>query len=172
MKNPKDTLIVMTELIQITDANNLGNLHGGRLMYWMDICSGISASKLAERPAVTASVDNVSFREPIHVGDVVTIESRVTRTFRTSMEVYLEVWVHKDYGKHRVKSNDAYYTFVCLDQEGRPTPINDEIKPESEHELKLYDGALRRRQVRLVLGGRMRVEDANELKALFFHDKQ
>ncbi len=161
----------MTELVQITDANNLGNLHGGRLMYWMDICSAIAASKLAEAPVVTASVDNVSFHEPINVGDLLTIESKVTRTFRTSMEVYLEVWVHKDYGKRKVKSNDAYYTFVCLNKEGKPSPIQEEVQPDTEHEQKLFEGALRRRQVRLVLGGRMKVEDANELRALFFHDK-
>jgi len=171
MKYPKDTLTIMTELVQIKDANNLGNLHGGRLMYWMDICSAIAASKLAESPVVTASVDNVSFHEPINVGDVLTIESKVTRTFRTSMEVYLEVWVHKDYGKRKVKSNDAYFTFVSLNNEGKPAPLNIELIPETDHDKKLYDGALRRRQVRLVLGGRMKVEDANELRALFFHDK-
>jgi acyl-CoA hydrolase len=166
MKNPSQTLTIMTELVQITDANNLGNLHGGRLMYWMDICSAISASKHAESPVVTASVDNVSFTHPINVGSLLTIESKVVRSFKSSMEVHIEVWIHNDYGKNKVKSNEAYYTFVSLDSDGKPKRV-DELVPETEKEILLYEGALRRRQLRLVLGGRMKVQDAVELRALF-----
>jgi acyl-CoA hydrolase len=165
MKTPKDTLTIMTELVMTPDTNNLGNLHGGKLMYWMDICSAISASKQAEATVVTASVDNVSFHKQIKVGSVVTIESKVTRTFRTSMEVHITVWVHTNYGKERIKSNEAYFTFVALNQEGVPQAVPD-ITPETEGEKALFDGALRRRQLRLVLGGKLKIEDANELRAL------
>lgn len=156
----------MTELVQIGDVNNLQTLHGGRLMYWMDVCSAISASKHAEASVVTASVDNVSFHHPIKLGSLVTIESKVVRSFKTSMEVHIEVWVHTNYGKEKSKSNEAYYTFVAIGADAKPKPV-EEIVPETEREKALFDGALRRRQLRLILGGKMKVQDANELRALF-----
>lgn len=156
----------MTELVQIGDVNNLQTLHGGRLMYWMDVCSAIAASKLAEASVVTASVDNVSFSHPIQLGSLLTIEAKVVRSFKSSMEVHIEVWVHTDYGKNKFKSNEAYYTFVAIGADKKPKQV-EEIHPESEHERQLYDGAMRRRQLRLILGGRMKVEDAKELRALF-----
>ena len=166
MKNPKDTLVIMTELVQIGDVNNLQTLHGGRLMYWMDVCSAISASKHAETTVVTASVDNVSFNHAIQLGSLLTIEAKVVRSFKTSMEVHIEVWVHTNYGKNKSKSNEAYYTFVALDKDKKPKQV-EELVPESSHEKELFAGALRRRQLRLILGGKMKVEDANELRALF-----
>lgn len=166
MKYPSETLTVMTQLVQVTDANNLQTLHGGKLMYWMDVCSAIAASKHSESPVVTASVDNVSFHLPIKVGSLLSIEAKVVRAFNTSMEVHIEVWVYTDYGKTKAKSNEAYYTFVAMDMNGKPKKV-DEIVPQDQREKELYDGALRRRQVRLILGGRMKVEDANELRALF-----
>ena len=156
----------MTELVQIGDVNNLQTLHGGRLMYWMDVCSAISASKLAEASVVTASVDNVSFNHPIQLGSLLTIEAKVARSFRTSMEVHIEVWVHTNYGKEKFKSNEAYYTFVAIGPDKKPKQV-DELVPESQPEKALFDGALRRRQLRLILGGKMKVEDAKELRALF-----
>jgi acyl-CoA hydrolase len=166
MKHPKDTLTIMTELVQISDVNNLQTLHGGRLMYWMDVCSAIAASKLAEASVVTASVDNVSFSHPIQLGSLLTIESKVVRSFKSSMEVHIEVWVHTNYGKEKFKSNEAYYTFVAIGQDKKPKHV-DEVEPETDREKELFAGALRRRQLRLILGGRMKVEDAKELRALF-----
>jgi acyl-CoA hydrolase len=166
MKHPKETLTIMTELVQITDANNMQTLHGGKMMYWMDICSAISAAKHAEAPCVTASVDNVSFNHPIKVGSLLTIEAKVVRAFKSSMEVHIEVWQHNDYGRFKTKTNEAYFTFVALDDSGKPKLV-DEIVPETDREKELFEGAIRRRQVRLILGGKMKVEDANELRALF-----
>jgi len=160
----------MTELVLPNDTNNFGNLMGGRLMYWMDIAAALSAVKHCAAPVVTASVDNISFENPIKLGNVVHIEAKVTRAFKSSMEVHLKVWGEDAVQQYRYKSNEAYLTFVALDPNGKPRPVN-QIVPETEEEKKLFEGALRRRQVRLILGGKMKPEDAQELKALFTTDK-
>ena len=165
-KNPDESLVIMTELVLPNDTNLFGNLMGGRLMYWMDIASALSASKHCSSPVVTASVDNISFESPIKLGNVVHIEAKVTRAFTTSMEVHLSVWGEDIVHQHRYKSNEAYYTFVSLDSHGKPTPV-PQLAPVTESEKKLFDSALRRRQLRLILGGKMKPDDALELKALF-----
>jgi len=165
-RKPADSVTIMTELVQANDTNVLGNLHGGKLMYWMDICSAISATKHCHSTVVTASVDNVSFRQPINVGDVVTIKATLTRTFRTSMEIYIEVWAESMLGGVKFKSNEAYYTFVALDSNGKPT-IVDELVPETEEEKELYKGAGHRRELRLIMSGRLKIKDSTALKALF-----
>jgi acyl-CoA hydrolase len=115
---------------------------------------------------VTASVDNVSFANPIKLGNLLTIEAKLTRAFNTSMEIYLRVWGEDLAAQYKYVSNEAYMTFVALDPNGRPRKV-PEITPESDIEQKMYDGALRRRQLRLVLAGRMKADDAEELRALF-----
>lgn len=162
----KDSLVVMNELVLPNDTNTLNNLMGGRLLHWMDIAAAISAQKHCNRIVVTASVDNVSFKRPIKLGDVVTIHAKVTRAFHSSMEVRLDVWAENIPSNSRVKSNEAYYTFVALDQNGQAIPI-PEVMPETDEEVKLFEGALRRRQLRLVLAGKMDAGEATELKALF-----
>ncbi|NEU07894.1 acyl-CoA thioesterase [Flavihumibacter sp. R14] len=169
-KKAKDSFIVMNELVLPNDTNTLNNLMGGRLLHWMDIAAAISAQKHCNRIVVTASVDNVSFQHAIKLGDVVTIEAKVSRAFNTSIEVRLNVWAENIPSGSRIKSNEAYYTFVAVDQSGRTIPV-PEMQPETEEEQKLYDGALRRRQLRLILGGKMKPHDATELKALFFPEK-
>ncbi len=168
-KYAKDSFTVMNELVLPNDTNTLNNLMGGRLLHWMDIAAAISAQKHSNRIVVTASVDNVSFKHPIKLGDVITIEAQVSRTFKTSMEVRLTVWAENIPSGSRVKSNEAYYTFVAVDQNGKSTAV-PEILPETEEEHKLYESALRRRQLRLILSGKMQPSDATELKALFFDD--
>ncbi len=165
-KKASESLVIMTELVLPNDTNTFGNLMGGRLMYWMDIAAALSAMKHCGAPVVTASVDNISFHNPIKLGNVVHIEAKVTRAFNSSMEVHLQVWGEDVLHQYKYKSNEAYFTFVALDPNGKPRPINP-MTPETEAELKLFDGALRRRQVRLILGGKLKPEDADELKALF-----
>lgn len=167
----KDSLVVMNELVLPNDTNTLNNLMGGRLLHWMDIAAAISAQKHSNRIVVTASVDNVSFKRPIKLGDVVTIHAKVTRAFHSSMEVRLDVWAENIPSNSRVKSNEAYYTFVALDQNGQAIPI-PEVLPETDEEVKLFEGALRRRQLRLVLAGKMDAGDATELKALFIKTEE
>jgi acyl-CoA hydrolase len=170
-KKAKDSLITMNELVLPNDTNTLNNLMGGRLLHWMDIAAAISAQRHSNRIVVTASVDNVSFKHPIKLGDVVTINAKVTRAFYTSVEVRLDVWAENIPSGTRIKSNEAYYTFVALNDEGKTVPV-PELIPESDEEKALYDGALRRKQLRLILSGRMNPYDATELKALFNAAKQ
>ena len=159
----------MTELVMPNDTNPLGNLMGGNLLRWMDICSSIAASKHSGSMVVTAAVDNVSFQRSIQEGDVVTIHGKVTRVFNTSMEVHLEVFTQSFGDDTRHKSNDAFYTFVSLDNGGRPKKVPQAI-PETVEEKRLFEGALRRREMRLILAGRMKPEEAKELKAIFLKD--
>jgi acyl-CoA hydrolase len=168
-KKSTQSLTIMTELVLPNDTNNFGNLMGGRLMYWMDIAAAIAAGKHSGSPVVTASVDNISFEAPIRLANAVHIEARVTRAFTTSMEVYLKVWGEDLRQQIRYKSNEAYYTFVALDESSRPTQVPGLI-PDGEEEKRLFEGALRRRQVRLILGGKMKPDDAAELRALFVKD--
>jgi acyl-CoA hydrolase len=166
-KSPQESHTIMNELVLPNDTNTINNLMGGRLLHWMDIAAAISAQKHCNRIVVTASVDNVSFQHPIKLGDVITIEAKVSRAFTTSVEVRLDVWAQNIPSGTRVKSNEAYYTFVALDQNGRTIPV-PELVPETTEEIALFDGALRRRQLRLILAGKMKPHDATELKALFF----
>ncbi|MGE5107320.1 MAG: acyl-CoA thioesterase [Sphingobacteriales bacterium] len=165
-KKPSDSHVVMTELVLPNDTNTFGNLMGGRLMYWMDIAAALAAMKHCGTPVVTASVDNISFESPIKLGNAVHIEARVTRAFNSSMEVHMNVWGEDPMQQYKYKSNEAYYTFVALDPNGKPRQI-PQLVPETADEKRLFEGALRRRQIRLILGGKMKPEDAEELKALF-----
>ncbi|GAC1425300.1 MAG: acyl-CoA thioesterase [Flavisolibacter sp.] len=166
VKKPSESFTMMTEIVLPNDTNVFGNLMGGRLMYWMDIAAAIAAQRHCNAPVVTASVDNISFENPIKLGNTVHIEATVSRAFKTSMEVHLKVWGEDFTQQFKYKSNEAYYTFVALDTQGKPK-IVPELRPGHEEEKRLFEGALRRRQVRLILGGKMKPEEASELKAWF-----
>jgi len=169
IKKPSDSLTIMTEIVLPNDTNVHGNLMGGRLMYWMDIAAAIAAQKHCNAPVVTASVDNISFENPIKLGNTVHIEAKLTRAFTTSMEIHLNVWGEDFQQQFKYKSNEAYSTFVALDPNRRPMSV-PQLLPETEDEKRLFDGALRRRQVRLILGGKMKLDDAAELRALFIKE--
>lgn len=169
-KSPKDSEVIMNELVLPNDTNTLNNLMGGRLMHWMDIASAIAAQKHSNRIVVTASVDNVSFAAPIRLGNVITFKAKVTRAFNSSMEVYIEVIAEDIPAKKKLNSNKAFFTFVAVDQSGSPIDV-PEIIPETDEEKELYSGALKRRQLRLILSKRMKPSDAIELKSLFLDDK-
>src|SRR5690606_38716720 len=165
-KKAAESRIIMTEIVLPNDTNVFGNLMGGRLMYWMDIAAALAAQKHSNAPVVTASVDNISFLNPIKLGNAVHIEARVTRAFTSSMEVFLDVWGEDLVTQQKYRSNTAYYTFVALDGNSRPTPAPG-LEPETTEDIDRYNGALRRRQVRLILGGKMKPDDAKELKEMF-----
>jgi len=156
----------MTELILPNDTNNLNNLFGGRLMHWMDIAAAVSAQRHSNNVVVTASVDNISFSQPINIGNVITIEAFVVRAFTTSMEVFIKVIAEDIPNVKKNQTHTAFFTFVAVDKEGKPLKI-PEVVPESLFEKELYRGALRRRQLRLVLAKRMEPKNALELKSLF-----
>ncbi len=163
VKKPKDSATTMNELVLPNDTNTLNNLMGGRLLHWMDIVAAISAQKHSNSIVVTASVDGVSFKESIQLGDVVTLRAKVTRAFNTSMEVFIEVFAQNIPKGEKYKCNDAYYTFVALDSRNKPVKV-PAIEPETDDDKIYYEGALRRRQVRLVLAGKLKPKDAHELR--------
>lgn len=165
-KKVSDSFNRMNELVLPNDTNTFGNLMGGRLMYWMDIAAAYCSSKHCNAPVVTASVDNISFKNPIKLGHYVHIEASITRAFNTSMEIYIRVWGEDTLHQFSYESNEAYFTFVALDPNDKPRTV-PLLVPENEEEQKRYDGAMRRRQLRLILAGKMKPHDATELKALF-----
>lgn len=158
---------IMTELIMPNDANPLGNLMGGNLMRWMDIAGGICASRHSDSYVVTASVDHVSFKQPIRVGEVITLNAKVTRSFKSSMEVFIEVFATSLPDNTPRKSNSAYFTFVALDQDSLKPRKVPPVIPLTDEEQKRFEGALRRRDLRLVLSGRMEAKDATNLRDFF-----
>lgn len=166
MKSKKTTesATTMTEMVMPNDTNPLGNLMGGNLMRWMDVVGGICAGKHCEAHVVTASVDHVSFHKPIRLGDVVTLEAKVTRAFNTSVEIFVEVFASDIKGGNPRKCNHAYFTFVGMDEETKKPTKVPAVTPLTGEEEKLYESAARRREVRLVLSGRMKPSEAKELK--------
>lgn len=169
-KKVADSRTVMTEMVMPNDTNPLHNLMGGNLMRWMDVAAAVAAGKHCEAHVVTASLDNVSFQQPIRMGDVITIEANVTRAFNTSVEVYVEVFAADVRGHNNRRCNHAYFTFVALDSETKQPMKVPAVVPLSREEQNLYDGAMRRRQVRLILAGRMKPSEATEVKQLFIDD--
>jgi acyl-CoA hydrolase len=162
----KETFATSTHIVLPNDTNTLNNLMGGQLLKWMDVTGAISAYRACRKAVVTASVGNVSFKRPIQLGDVVTIDAKVSRSFNTSMEVVLDVSVENHQTGEKMQSHQAMYTFVAFNEERKPIPV-PEVVPESEEERKNYEGALRRRQLNLILAGKMDPSEATELKALF-----
>ena len=165
-KTAESTKAIMTELVLPNDTNTLGNLMGGRLLHWLDICAAISAHRCSNRIVVTAAVNNVSFSHPIKLGDIITLEAKVSRCFNSSMEVVIDVFVEDHRTGAKTKCNDAIYTFVAVDQMGSPIEA-PEVIPETEEEKTRFEAALRRRQLSLILAGKMKPEEATELKKLF-----
>jgi len=161
-----DSYAETTHLVLPNDTNTLGNLFGGQLLKWLDISCAISAHRHCKRLVVTVAVNHVGFDRPIKLGDFVTIKSHVSRGFGSSMEVWADVWVEDQMTSEKILVTSAIYTFVAIDQAGRSCGVPDTI-PQNEDEQKRYDGALRRRQLRLILSGKMKASEASELKALF-----
>ena len=165
-RTPKESYSISTQIVLPNDTNVLGNLMGGRLLHWMDIAAAISAHRHCHRVVVTASVNHVSFERAIKLGDYVTIEAKVSRAFNTSMEVFIDVSVEESNTGKKVKSNDATYVFVAVDQLGRPIEI-PQLTPETAEEKERYITALRRKQLSLLLSGKLKPNEAPELRELF-----
>jgi acyl-CoA hydrolase len=168
-KTAKESLSITTKVVLPNDTNPLGNLFGGELLAWMDVIASVSAHRHSKRVVVTASVNNVSFQQPIAHGSIVTLEAKVSRAFSSSMEVFVDVFEEDNITGKRVKCNEAIYTFVAVDQNGGPIQV-PELIPETEEEKARYDGALRRKQLSLILAGKMNPSEATELKKLFVED--
>ncbi|MEL7268443.1 MAG: acyl-CoA thioesterase [Bacteroidota bacterium] len=165
-KHPRHSRTVMTDMVLPGETNPLNNLFGGELLARMDRAASIAARRHSRRITVTASVNHVAFNRNVPLGSVVTIDASVSRAFRTSMEVFIDVWMEDRFTGMKSKANEAIYTFVAVDETGKPTEV-PEITPETDLEKERFAGALRRKQLSLVLAGKMKPGDATELKALF-----
>ncbi|MDO6759790.1 acyl-CoA thioesterase [Tamlana sp. 2_MG-2023] len=165
-KAPKESRTIMTDLVLPSETNPLNNLFGGELLARMDRAAAISARRHSRRIVVTASVNHVAFNSAVPLGSVVTVEAKVSRAFRTSMEVFIDVWIEDRESGARTKANEAIYTFVAVDETGRPVAV-PEVLPETNLEKERFAAALRRKQLSLLLAGKMKPQDATELKALF-----
>ncbi|MBT8236378.1 MAG: acyl-CoA thioesterase [Bacteroidia bacterium] len=168
-KTPDDSRTIMTDTVLPSETNPLNNLFGGELLARMDRAASIAARRHSRRITVTASVNHVAFNRAIPLGSVVTVEAAISRTFNTSMEVFIDVWIEDRFTGERSKANEAIYTFVAVDDTGKPTAIPP-ITPITDLEKERFEGALRRKQLSLVLAGKMKPKDATELKALFLGD--
>ncbi len=165
-KFPSESLTILTDLVLPSETNPLHNLFGGELLARMDRAASISARRHSRRITVTASVNHVAFNRAIPLGSVVTVEAKVSRSFKTSMEIFIDVWVEDRESGNRTKANEAIYTFVAVDETGNPVEVPP-IDPQTEEEQKRFDAALRRKQLSLVLAGKMKPSEATELRALF-----
>lgn len=165
-KTPQESLTILTDVVLPGETNILNNLFGGELLARMDRAGSIAACRHARRVVVTASVNHVTFTKAIPIGSVVTIEAKVSRAFKSSMEVYLDVWIEDRNSGDRTKANEATYIFVAVDDDGNPTEVA-EIIPETPLEKERFAAALRRKQLSLLLAGRIKPNDATELKLLF-----
>ena len=165
-KTPSESKAIMTDLVLPSETNPLNNLFGGELLARMDRAASIAARRHSRRITVTASVNHVAFNRTVPLGSVLTVEAKISRAFKTSMEVFIDVWMEDRFSGERTKANEAIYTFVAVDDAGIPTVVPP-LNPETDLEKERYAGALRRKQLSLVLAGKMDPHDATELKALF-----
>lgn len=165
-KTPIQSKTVLTDMVLPGETNPLNNLFGGELLARMDRAASIAARRHSRRIVVTASVNHVAFNRAVPLGSVVTVEAKVSRAFKTSMEVFIDVWIEDRESGDKTKANEAIYTFVAVDETGRPIAV-PEVIPETDLEKERFDAALRRKQLSLLLAGKIKPNEATELKALF-----
>lgn len=166
LKKASESLTIMTNIVLPNETNSLRNLFGGELLAKMDRCAAIAAARHCARRVVTASVNHVSFNHPIPEGGIVILEAKVSRAFSTSMEIYVDVWLDDPIANKKIHTNEGIYTFVAVDEYNKPVPI-PQMEPETDLEKERYAAAFRRRELSLILSGRMTPKDSVELKKLF-----
>ena len=165
-KTPEQSKTILTDMVLPGETNPLNNLFGGELLARMDRAASIVARRHSRRIVVTASVNHVAFNKAVPLGSVVTVEAKVSRAFKTSMEVFIDVWIEDRESGEKTIANEAIYTFVAVDDTGRPIKV-PEVLPETDLEKERFDAALRRKQLSLLLAGKIKPNEATELKALF-----
>lgn len=146
----RESISEYSEFALPTDANTFGNVLGGRVMHLVDLAAAIAAVRHARCPVVTASVDQMSFLHPVHIGHLIILQSSVNRVFRTSMEVGVRVQTEDLLTGDRKHTSSAYLTFVAVDQSGRSVPI-PRVIPETDDEKRRYAEAEQRRAYRLTM---------------------
>ena len=142
-------------------------MFGGELLARMDRVACIAARRHANQIVVTASVNHVSFEQPIPLDSIVSVSAKVSRAFKTSMEVIIDVIIEDPKSTQKTRTNGAIYTFVAVDKDKKPVEV-PAIDPITEEDKERYISALRRKQLSLVLAGRMKPSQATELKTLFY----
>ncbi|QDE67726.1 MULTISPECIES: acyl-CoA thioesterase [Myxococcus] len=147
-KNPKDTEVVMTQLILPPDANNLDAAFGGKVMQWIDICGAVAAQRHCRQVVVTASMDDLHFHAPIKVGWVALLHGRVLAAFRTSMEVGVTVHAENPLTGERHLTTSALLTFVAIDKDGQRVPVPP-LLMETDADRMAFQEAQARRTLRL-----------------------
>jgi acyl-CoA hydrolase len=147
-KAPRASLTTMTEYVLPTHANLYGNVFGGQIMAWMDLCAAICAQRHTGTLCITAGVDDLSFDQSIRVGQVVRLSSRVTAAFRTSLEVECTITGEDTIAGTTWPCVSAFLTFVSVGQDLKPVPCPP-VLPETVEERALAEGAAERRAHRL-----------------------
>ncbi|HEY5220300.1 MAG TPA: acyl-CoA thioesterase [Gemmatimonadaceae bacterium] len=147
-KTVKESQHESSQLMMPQDANNLGHVFGGVVLSMMDKTAAIAALRHCRMSVVTASIDRVDFREPIHLGDLLVMKASVNYVGRTSMEVGVRVEAEHLLTGERRHTNSCYLTFVAVDRNGRPVEV-PKIQPETPMEIRRYEGAEARRRRRL-----------------------
>lgn len=146
----RESISEYSEFALPTDANTLGNVLGGKVMHLVDLAAALAAVRHARCSVVTASVDQMSFLHPVHIGQLIVLRSSVNRVFRTSMEVGVRVEVENLFTGHIQHTSSAYLTFVALDKTGKRIPIPPVI-PETDQEKRRFAEAEERRRYRLAM---------------------
>lgn len=122
-RSRNESITEMTEYVLPQHANVLGNVFGGQIMAWVDLCAAIAAQRHCGRMAVTAFVDDLKFENPVKIGQVVHLRAQLSATFRTSMEIEVTVTGEDLRTQRRWPCVHAYLTFVCIDDNGQPVPV-------------------------------------------------
>jgi acyl-CoA hydrolase len=148
-KTPKHSQTIMTEVVFPNDTNPMGMLQGGRMVQWMDIASAVCAQNHAERICVTASIDVVKFKAAAKVGDIITIKAKITRSFNSSMEIFVQAWAKKVISQKAYLINEAFFTFVALDENAVPTVV-PKVLPTTDEEKREYTKADERKMARIL----------------------
>jgi uncharacterized protein (TIGR00369 family) len=134
-KTSHNSRITLAQLMQPSQANNLGNVHGGWIMKLVDEAGALACMKHAQTRVVTVAVDSMTFREPIKLGDLVTLNAEVTYTGRTSMEAEVQVISQNPITGERTHTNTAYLVYVALDENEKPTVVPP-LVAESEEDVE------------------------------------
>ena len=143
----RDSQSQMAEVVLPNDANQLGNLLGGRLMHLIDIAGALAAHRHSRSHVVTASIDHIDFRQPVHIGDILTLKSSVNRAFNTSIETGVKCWAENYIAGTTRHVASAYLTFVAVDSHEKRKPV-PQVIPETDEEKRRYEDAGRRRDLR------------------------
>ena len=160
-KRVSESEVTLTQLMEITDANVAGNVHGGVIMRLVDTCGALAAIRHAGGLCVTVAIDEMSFLEPVHIGELLVLRSSVTDVGKTSMEVGVRVEAHDPVSGRKVHANSAYLVFVAVDGDGHPRAVPP-LLIETDLEKRRQREARLRRTTRLAHKEAVKLDRAAE----------